>query len=235
MGALHIISFQMLLQTNSKTHEPVAPFGVEIGYGTIIWCSRICKDIPIQVDELKITQNFHPFPLGGVDLVLGIQWLATLNTVQANWKEMFMIFKVDGKQYKLQGITSGPQKSSSFQHLVIDPEAPPCIPTPFQPIVTQYMAVFDEPQDLPPIRSQDHCNTPFSKLISRETYEKRERGELGVEARRFNWRCLQVIVLACEEYRIASDCQVRPGREKRKFPNETPRLQQFSLSMEFDK
>nr|GEV50621.1 retrotransposon-related protein [Tanacetum cinerariifolium] len=81
---------------------------------------------------------------------------ATLNTVQANWKEMFMVFKIDGKQYKLQGVVSGPQKSSSFQHLAIDPEIPPCIPFPLQPIVTPYMAVFEEPQDLPPTRSQDH-------------------------------------------------------------------------------
>nr|GEV45154.1 retrotransposon Gag domain, retroviral aspartyl protease [Tanacetum cinerariifolium] len=36
------------------------------------------------------------------DLVLDVQWLATLNTVQANWNEMFMIFTLDGKKYKLQ-------------------------------------------------------------------------------------------------------------------------------------
>nr|GEW78969.1 retrotransposon Gag domain, retroviral aspartyl protease [Tanacetum cinerariifolium] len=62
------------------------------------------------------------------------------------------------KQYKLQGVVSGLQKSSSFQHLAIaiDPEIPPCIPAPLQPIVTPYMAVFEEPQDLPPTRSQDH-------------------------------------------------------------------------------
>ena len=30
-------------------------------------------------------------------------------------------------------------------------------------------------------------------------------------------------------------CQVRPGKERSKLPNETPRLQQFSLSMEFNK
>nr|GEU58862.1 transposon Ty3-I Gag-Pol polyprotein [Tanacetum cinerariifolium] len=35
-------------------------------------------------------------------------------------------------------------------------EIPPCIPAPLQPIVTPYMAVFEEPRDLPPTRSQDH-------------------------------------------------------------------------------
>nr|GEU97610.1 putative exostosin-like protein [Tanacetum cinerariifolium] len=71
-------------------------------------------------------------------------------------KEMFMVFKIDEKQYKLQGVVSGPQKSSRFQHLAIDLEIQPCIPAPLQPIVTSYMAVFEEPQDLPPTRSQDY-------------------------------------------------------------------------------
>nr|GEV93316.1 hypothetical protein [Tanacetum cinerariifolium] len=48
------------------------------------------------------------------------------------------------------------EKYFSFQHLAIDPKIPPCIPAPLQPIVTPYMAVFEEPQDLPPTRSQDH-------------------------------------------------------------------------------
>nr|GEU83661.1 hypothetical protein [Tanacetum cinerariifolium] len=102
------------LKLNSK---PMAPFGVQIGNGDIIRCINICKNIPVQVNELKITQDFHPFSLGGADLVLGIQ---------------------------------------CFQHLAIDPEIPPCIPAPLQPIVTPYMAVFKEPQDLPTTRSQDH-------------------------------------------------------------------------------
>nr|GEV13730.1 retrovirus-related Pol polyprotein from transposon opus [Tanacetum cinerariifolium] len=121
-----------------------------------VFLNGLKDELKSYVNELKINQDFHPFSLGGADLVLGIQWLATLNTVQANWKEMFMVFKIEEKQYKLQGIVSGPQKSSSFQHLAIDPEIPPCIPAPLQPIVTPYMVVFEEPKDLPPTRSQDH-------------------------------------------------------------------------------
>nr|GEU49764.1 retrotransposon Gag domain, retroviral aspartyl protease [Tanacetum cinerariifolium] len=158
-GSTHNFISDVLVNELKLTSKPMAPFGVQIGNEDIIQCSNICKNLPVQVNELKITQDFHPFSLGGADLVLGIQWLATLNTVQANWEEMFMVFKIDRKQYKLQGVVSGLQKSSSFQHLAIDPEIPPCIPAPLQPIVTPYMAVFEEPQDLPPTRSQDHSIT----------------------------------------------------------------------------
>ncbi|KAH0650190.1 hypothetical protein KY284_030102 [Solanum tuberosum] len=39
---------------------------------------------------------------------VGIQWLASLNTIQANWNEMFLIFQLNVKTYKLQGV---PQKT----------------------------------------------------------------------------------------------------------------------------
>ncbi|GJU80923.1 retrotransposon gag domain, retroviral aspartyl protease [Tanacetum coccineum] len=155
-GSTHNFISDVLVNELKLATQPVSPFGVQIGNGDVIRCGQICKNLAVQINDLKITQDFHPFSLGGADLVLGIQWLATLNTVQANWKELFMIFSIDGKRYKLQGISSGPQISSSFQHLAIDPQIPPCIPAPLQPIVTQYKAVFEEPKDLPPVRSQDH-------------------------------------------------------------------------------
>ncbi|PWA93151.1 retrotransposon gag domain, Retroviral aspartyl protease [Artemisia annua] len=54
------------------------------------------------------------------DVVLGIQWLATLNTVQANWKEMFMKFTIDGKEYKLQGLPPNLRLSATFSHLTAE-------------------------------------------------------------------------------------------------------------------
>lgn len=34
------------------------------------------------------------FPLGGVDIILGIAWLATLGDVQVNWATMRMSFQL---------------------------------------------------------------------------------------------------------------------------------------------
>lgn len=45
-------------------------------------------------------------------MVLGVKWLASLNTIQANWNEMFHIFSVNSKKYKLQGVPQ-PQEEKS--------------------------------------------------------------------------------------------------------------------------
>ncbi|KAK1409444.1 hypothetical protein QVD17_35970 [Tagetes erecta] len=155
-GSTHNFISDVLVNELKLVTQLVTPFGVQIGNGDIIRCSRVCKNLSLSVDDLKITQDFHPFSLGGADLVLGVQWLATLNTVHANWKDMFMVFTIDGKKYKLQATPSGPQQSSSFQHLAIDPHISPPIPPLLKPLITRYQNVFDEPQDLPPVRFQTH-------------------------------------------------------------------------------
>ncbi|KAD7479902.1 hypothetical protein E3N88_03038 [Mikania micrantha] len=160
-GSTHNFISEVLVNELHLCTQPIEPFGVQIGNGDVIRCGRICKSLSVKVEDLSITQDFHPFSLGGVDVVLGVQWLATLNTVQANWKEMFMIFTIEGKKYKFQGITSGPQKSSSFQHLAIKPDSSPTIPDPLKPLLKTHTTVFLEPNTLPPVRTQTHSINLF--------------------------------------------------------------------------
>ncbi|KAM0035237.1 putative retrotransposon gag domain, aspartic peptidase domain superfamily [Helianthus debilis subsp. tardiflorus] len=85
-----------LVRELKLTSQLVTPFGVQTGNGDIIRCSRLCKNVNFHIGDLQITQEFYPFSLGGADVVLGVQWLASLGTVQANWNKMFIIFTIDG-------------------------------------------------------------------------------------------------------------------------------------------
>ena len=44
-------------------------------------------------------------PLGGCDMVLGIQWLSTLGDIKCNFKELKMQFKYNGKKLSIRGTT----------------------------------------------------------------------------------------------------------------------------------
>lgn len=100
-GSTHNFISDCLVKEISMETQMIPPFRVQIGNRDVIRCHHICKSLSVQINVLKIIQDFHPFSIGGADLVLGVQWLSTLNTVQANWKELFMIFAIDGKRYKL--------------------------------------------------------------------------------------------------------------------------------------
>ena len=42
--------------------------------------------------------------MGGVDVVLGVQWLQSFGTVAFNFQELFLNFFSEGKEVELRGI-----------------------------------------------------------------------------------------------------------------------------------
>ena len=57
--------------------------------------------VKLQMQEYNLEFDFFAVPLGGIDVVLGIQWLQTLGTYSANHQEHFIMFKWLEKKYKL--------------------------------------------------------------------------------------------------------------------------------------
>ena len=58
-------------------------------------------------------QNFLPFNLGHIDVILGVEWLQTLGEVKANWGIQTMKFCWEGTQVMLQGDPSFSQLEAS--------------------------------------------------------------------------------------------------------------------------
>ncbi|KAJ7949788.1 Ty3/gypsy retrotransposon protein [Quillaja saponaria] len=154
-GSTHNFVSESIVQELHLMMQYVTPFGVQIGNGDIIRCNSICRNLDVQLPGLKITQDFFPFSIGGADLVLGIQWLASLNTVQANWHEMFLIFTIDGQKYKLQGVPSKTTTPATFQFLETTTEIH-LPPSPIDKILSEFSIIFQEPETLPPFRNHTH-------------------------------------------------------------------------------
>ena len=158
-GSTHnFISEQVVEELNLST-QSITSFGVQIGNGDVIRCNRICHNVSLQLPGLKITQDYYPFSIGGADVVLGIKWLASLNTVQANWNEMFLIFTLNGKKYKLQGVPHKSSTHASFQFLAketIPADTKNFSHPTIQDLLHQFNSVFQEPITLPPFRNHFH-------------------------------------------------------------------------------
>lgn len=48
-------------------------------------------------------ENFLPLELGGLDIVLGMQWLCTLESMEVDWRALTMTFKAGGTRVVLKG------------------------------------------------------------------------------------------------------------------------------------
>nr|GEV33857.1 retrotransposon Gag domain, retroviral aspartyl protease [Tanacetum cinerariifolium] len=57
------LSNDVLVNELNLAAQPLAPFRVQIGNGDVIRCGQICKNLPVKINDLKITQDFHPFSL----------------------------------------------------------------------------------------------------------------------------------------------------------------------------
>lgn len=63
----------------------------------------ICPKLPLCVGGSEFTVDFFVFELGGVELILGVSWLASLGEVRANRKNMSMKFRHHDKEVILNG------------------------------------------------------------------------------------------------------------------------------------
>ena len=49
-------------------------------------------------------------PMGGADVVLGVQWLQSLGTIAFNFQELIIRFSTEGKEAELRGSAGKPGK-----------------------------------------------------------------------------------------------------------------------------
>jgi hypothetical protein len=73
-------------------------------------CSGKCNKINLTMGEYVMNSPMIAIPMGGADVVLGIQWLQSLGTMAFNFQELFMKFSLEGKEIELRGITGKPNK-----------------------------------------------------------------------------------------------------------------------------
>jgi hypothetical protein len=113
--------------------------------------------------------------IGVVDIVVGVQWLYSLGTMDFNFQYLFMIFSSNGKEIDLRGIQGKPSKviisnimtrllkkghegvfaqlwSHDVQTYISS------APSNLQIVINNHSKVFDEiHKGLPPTRDHDHA------------------------------------------------------------------------------
>jgi len=69
--------------------------------GGSITCGDTCHNIKLSMGDYQFSTTIYVILMGGVDIVLGLQWLMLFNTFSMTLQELFMSFEVDEKQFQL--------------------------------------------------------------------------------------------------------------------------------------
>ncbi|XP_031479935.1 uncharacterized protein LOC116250452 [Nymphaea colorata] len=175
-GATHnFLNSRLAHLVDGKT-TPQASFNVMVGNGEKLACNEICKNVGLEMHKVPFKVDLYLLPIGGVDVVLGIQWMKTLKRILWDLDDMTMTFpKEGGGEVTLRAINPSVDPKPALKALMANQPAywlvsmvkdvvPSTtsveeIPRVIQCVIDRFPSVFEEPKSLPPIRSYDHMIT----------------------------------------------------------------------------
>ena len=76
------------------------------------------EKVKILIQNIPFSLTVNSLPITGLDMVLGIEWLETLGSVECNWKDLTMGFEWENKKQRLQGINPHAMRSTSVTEVV---------------------------------------------------------------------------------------------------------------------
>lgn len=175
-GSSHCFISDQLASVFSVSRPLAKPVQVKIANGELITCSLEIPDCMWGLQGHTFRSDFKVLPLGGYDIILGMDWLSLHSPMHIHWAEKWLRFDHKGKEIVLKGIqpaaTLGPpvtnmqlkamHKRESILYMVqlypvttLKPPTEP-IPTEIQELVDQFCSVFQPIPGLPPHRKGDH-------------------------------------------------------------------------------
>lgn len=146
-------------------------FGVYLGDGCRVSCQRVCRGLRVDVGACQWSIDGYLFELGGVDLILGVEWLGSLGEVQIDWNKMIMKFIHGTKELELQGDPSLTRSLVSLRSLIKTVDVVFCgavwdkdeqrgmteqaTLTEVEKLLAQFSYLFETPKGLPPERNEE--------------------------------------------------------------------------------
>ena len=102
-GASHNFLSEDVANKLGMKGEEENSFWVRLGDGRRRQTAGLCKSVTLNLEGVKLLADFHIFPLGGVDVILGVSWLKTLGNVNLNWDTLSMEFNYGGQNVIVKG------------------------------------------------------------------------------------------------------------------------------------
>lgn len=87
--------------------EEVHPFAVSVGDGSKVHSSFMSREVHWKMQGVDFRADMLVIPLGGADVVLGIQWLITLGDIRWNFSQLKMEFQMGHRKISLRGSQPG--------------------------------------------------------------------------------------------------------------------------------
>jgi hypothetical protein len=174
-GATHnFISHHLVHKMNWQV-ENGTEMRIRLGDGSLSTTKGACNGLEIDVGGVQMVVNAQLFDLGGMDMVLGVEWLRTLGDTIANWRKHTMSFWFNKQWVTLNGLKEHADMETlqsilkqnpknhrvSLKKLITTEDEGSAIGEEQQKelegLLARFCEVFQEPKGLPPAREKEHA------------------------------------------------------------------------------
>ncbi|KAJ1404919.1 hypothetical protein SESBI_26214 [Sesbania bispinosa] len=104
--------------TGFTSKRSIIALGEIKGDGRKIQGRGKCSQLGLQLQGWRIQQDFFIFDLGGAEVVLGMEWLASLGDIRANFQELTLMIPRKGGTMVLKGDPSLSRTAASFRSIM---------------------------------------------------------------------------------------------------------------------
>ncbi|KAL4312297.1 hypothetical protein GQ457_01G050670 [Hibiscus cannabinus] len=176
-GSTHNFLSLGVVKANGLTVEKRNQLRVTIADGGSIQTQGLCRTVQWESQGHCFCTDFLVLPFKGCDMVLGVEWLASLGSIQWDFAALTMRFEHTGKMVNWKGLSPGPLQileshegskflrgsklspgisllamSSQLEVKLKNKE----VPRELQQLLEEFTMVFQEPKGLPPNRGHEH-------------------------------------------------------------------------------
>ncbi|XP_019459980.1 PREDICTED: uncharacterized protein LOC109359744 [Lupinus angustifolius] len=102
-GASHNFISTKVVEQLQLEAQATPRYVVEVGDGHKVQCQGRCAQLGFQLQGLDFTQEFYLFELEGVDVVLGLEWLAGLGEVRADFGKLELTLRRGEEVHTIRG------------------------------------------------------------------------------------------------------------------------------------
>ncbi|KAJ1383054.1 Aspartic peptidase domain superfamily [Sesbania bispinosa] len=117
-GATSNFISRKLVEELNLAVDNTPKYTVEVETREKVRSRGICRDVVLEVQGVEIKQNFFIFDLGGTEVVLGMDWLASLGDIEANFRNLIIKWEVGGSKVALRGEPSLCKAQASWKTLI---------------------------------------------------------------------------------------------------------------------
>jgi hypothetical protein len=153
------------------------PLKIRVADGRVLLSKYFVPDCKWLCGGLTFSTHFKIIPLGGYDIILGMDWLERHSPMSVHWAEKWLEFEYGQRKVQLQGVQPRIQtcyslkcgqldsmiKQEAVEQLLIlknvekGEVTAALVPKPIQQLIDQYQHLFLKPEGLPPRRPVDHA------------------------------------------------------------------------------